>query len=229
MTSYEEIIEGARPWQGVLDTSVMADDFVSAGHRLADAAKAGNWLAVMKVLNQQWKWLVINQWRPGGTAWFTALHQAAWHGAPTEVVGELLDRGSLRSLRDSKGRTAFDVATEHHHTPALRKLLQPPRSPLTQEQIRALDARLAEVIDGRILGRLYGGDLRSSLRYPPVEILPEMPGQRVYFPMPVKYGFHIELQRGALEVKSWCGLVEGSGQVHLVTPDGSVMVDQGFV
>ena len=42
MTSYVEIIKGARPWQGVLDTSVMADDMVSAGHRLANAAKAGN-------------------------------------------------------------------------------------------------------------------------------------------------------------------------------------------
>ena len=119
MTSYSEIIRGARPWQGVLDTSVMADDLVSAGHRLADAAKAGNWPAVMKVLDREWSWLVINQWRPGGTAWFTALHQAAWHGAPTEVVAELLDRGSLRSLRDSKGRTAFDVAAEHDRTPAV--------------------------------------------------------------------------------------------------------------
>ena len=182
MTSYSEIIRGARPWQGVLDTSVMADDMVSAGHRLADAAKAGNWPAVMKVLDREWNWLVINQWRPGGTAWFTALHQAAWHGAPTEVVAELLDRGSLRSLRDSKGRTAFDVAAEHDRSPALRELLRPPRSPLTREQIRALDARLAELIDGRIHGRVYDGDLRTVLRYPPVEILHELPGQRVWFP-----------------------------------------------
>ena len=229
MTSYDEIIRGARPWQGVLDTSVMADDLVSAGHRLADAAKAGNWPVVMKVLDREWSWLVINQWRPGGTAWFTALHQAAWHGAPTEVVAELLGRGSLRSLRDSKGRTAFDVAAEHDRTPAFRELLRPPRSPLAQEQIRALDARLAKLIDGRIHGRVYDGDLRTVLRYPPVEILHELPGQRAWFPLPAKYGFHIELQRGALEVKSWCGLVEGSGQAHLVTPEGSVLVDQGFV
>ena len=229
MATYSEIIQGARPWQGVLDTSVMADDLVSAGHRLADAAKAGNWPAVMKELDHEWNWLVINQWRPGGAAWFTALHQAAWHGAPTGVVAELLDRGALRSLRDSKGRTPFDVAVEHDHTPALRELLQPPPSPLTRAQIRALDARIAELIDGRIHGRVYDGDLRKVLRYPPVEILHELPGQRVWFPIPAKYGFHIELQRGALEVKSWCGLVEGSGQAHLVTREGSVLVDQGFV
>ena len=229
MMSYSEIIRGARPWQGVLDTSVMADDMVSAGHRLADAAKDGNWPAVMKVLDSEWSWLVINQWRPGGTAWFTALHQAAWHDAPTEVVAELLDRGSLRSLRDSKGRTAFDVAVEHDGAPALRELLRPRRSPLTPAQIRALDARLAELIDARIHRRVFDGDLRKALRYPPVEILHELPGQRVWFPLPAKYGFYIELQRGGLEVKSWCGLVEGSGQTHLVTPEGSVLVDQGFV
>ena len=229
MTSYSEIIQSARPWQGVLDTSVMADDMISAGHQLADAAKAGNWPAVMKVLDRECSWLVIDQWRPGGTAWFTTLHQAAWHGAPTEVVTELLARGSLRSLRDSKGRTAFDVAAEKGRAPALRELLRPPRSPLTPQQIRALDARLAELIDGRIGGRVYDGNLRKVLRYPPVEILHELPGQRVLFPLPAKYAFHIELQRGALEVKSWCGLVEGSGQAHLVTPEGSVLVDQGFV
>ncbi len=229
MTYYSEIIRGARPWQGVLDTSVMADDMVSAGHQLADAAKAGNWPAVMKVLDREWSWLIINQWRPGGTAWFTVLHQAAWHGAPTAVVTELLGRGALWSLRDSKGRTAFHVAAEHGRTPALQELLRPPRSPLTRGQIRALDTRLAELIEGRIHGRVYDGDLRLLLRYPSVEILHELPGQRVWFPLPAKYGFHIELQRGALEVKSWCGLVEGSGQAHLVTPDGSVLVDQGFV
>lgn len=229
MTSYSEIIHGARPWQGVLDTSVMADDLVSAGHRLADAAKAGNWPVVMKVLDREWKWLIINQWRPGGPAWFTPLHQAAWHGATTEVVAELLDRGALRSLRDSKGRTAFDVAVEHDGLLALRELLRPPSSRLTPTQIRALDGRLAELIDGRIQGRVFDGELRKVLRYPPVEILHEMPDQRVWFPLPAKYGFHIQLQRRGLEVKSWCGFVEGSGQTHLVTPEGSVLIDQGFV
>lgn len=229
MTSYIDIIDGARPWQAVLDPSVMTDDLVRAGHQLADAAKAGDWPTVMSVLDSQSKWLIINQWRPGGTAWFTALHQAAWHGAPADVARELLDRGALRSLRDSKGRTAFDVATEHAGSPGLLRLLSPPRSRLRPRQIAGLDKQLADLIDGRIAGRLFEGDLRTVLRYPPVEILHELPGQRVWFPLPGKYGFHIELQHGGLEVKSWCGLVEGSGQAHLVTPEGSVLVDQGFV
>jgi Ankyrin repeats (many copies) len=229
MTSYIDIVDGARPWQAVLDPSVMNDELVRAGHQLADAAKDGDWPTVMSVLDSQSKWLVINQWRPGGTTWFTALHQAAWHSAPVDVARELLDRGALRSLRDAKGRTPFDVATEHASSPRLLRLLSPPRFRLKPRQVEALDEQLAEVIDGRIAGRLFEGDLRTVLRYPPVEILHELPGQRVWFPLPGKYGFHIELQHGGLEVKSWCGLVEGSGQAHLVTPDGSVLVDQGFV
>ncbi|WP_343709447.1 ankyrin repeat domain-containing protein [Mycobacterium sp.] len=230
MTSYIDIIDGARPWQGVLDPSVMTDDLVTAGHQLADAAKEGDWPAVMSLLDRQSKWLVINQWRPGGPSWFTALHQAAWHGAPVDVARELIDRGALRALRDAKGRTPFDVATEQGSSARLRQLLSPPRSRARSTHHEALDQRLAELIDGRIAGRLFEGDLRSVLRYPPVEILHELPGQRVWFPLPGKYGFHIALQHGAaLEVKSWCGLVEGSGQAHLVTPDGSVLVDHGFV
>jgi hypothetical protein len=135
MTSYEEIVEGARPWQGVMKTSMLADASVQVGHRLADAAKTGNWPAVMKVLDHEGNWLAINQWRPGGAAWFTVLYQAAWHGAPTEVVAELLENGPLRSLRDSKGRRAFDVAAEHNQKRELLELLQPPRAPLTQGQV----------------------------------------------------------------------------------------------
>ena len=229
MTNYSDLIVGARPWQGVLDTSVMADGMVAAGNKLADAARSGDWATVMQVLDGEWKWLAVNQWRPGGTAWFTVLHQAAWHGAPKSVVADLLERGALRSLRDAKGRTAFDVAVEHDHEGRLGELLQPPRCPLSANQIRSLDSQLAALIAGRIQDRVFDGDLHTSLRNPPVEILHELPGKRVFFPLPSQYGFLVELQRGALEVKSWCGLVEGSGQTHLVTPDGSVLIDQGFV
>ena len=206
----------------------MSDALVSAGHRLADAAKAGDWPAVTKVLDHEWSWLVINQWRPGGTAWFTALHQSAWTAHPATSSqncwkGRAADPAGLEGAdgvrRGGRARPHTGVAG----TAAAAALAA------DAGEDRALDARLAELIDGRVRGRVFEGDLGKVLRYPPVEILHELPGQRVWFPLPAKYGFHIELQRGALEVKSWCGLVEGSGQAHLVTPEGSVLVDQGFV
>ena len=80
MLTYSEIIRGARPWQGVLDTSGMVDDMVSAGHQLADAAKAGNWPAVMKVLDRECRLAghqpvaagrhgVVHRPAPGRMAW----------------------------------------------------------------------------------------------------------------------------------------------------------------
>ncbi|MGB8502765.1 MAG: ankyrin repeat domain-containing protein, partial [Mycobacterium sp.] len=119
------------------------------------------------MLDGEKHWLVTYQWRPGGKAWFTPLHQAARHGAPIPVVIELIDRGALSSLRDAKGRTAFDVAAEHDQTFSLPEQLRPPRSTLKPDQIQAFDFHLAEVIDGRINRRVFEGrDLRVVLRYP---------------------------------------------------------------
>ena len=50
------------------------------------------------------------------------------------------------------------------------------------------------------------------LRYPPVEILHEVRGKRVWFPVPGMYGgFDITLRHDVLDVKSWCRVVGGSG------------------
>ncbi len=96
---------------------------------------------------------------------------------------------------------------------------------------RSLNRHLADVIDSRIRGVLYDGrDPRTVLRYPPVEILHEVPGQRVWFPVPGMYGgFDITLRQDALDVKSWCRVVGGSGQAHLITTAGAILVDEGFV
>ena len=68
------------------------------------------------------------------------------------------------------------------------------------------------------------------LRYPPVAILHEVPGQHVWFPGPGMYGgFDIRLRQGYLDVRSWCRIVGGSGQAHLITHEGAVLVDEGFV
>ena len=99
-------------WNGALDPTLLFDDVVAAGHRLADAAKVGDWSTVFDLLDDPTQPVDINWWRPGGTAWFTVLHQAAWHGAPRDVAAELIRRGALRSLTDSRGRTAYDVRVE---------------------------------------------------------------------------------------------------------------------
>lgn len=232
-------------WLGVLDSDPVRDEVAAASHRLADAAKVGDWPTVFELLDDPDQCVNINWWRPGGPAWFTVLHQAAWHRAPIDVAAELIRRGALRSLRDSRGHTAYDVrcrkdleanhpkgiAAQQRKSLALReRYLKPPPSPLTPATIRALDRHLAGVIDSRIRGVLCDGrDPQQVLRYPPVEILHEVPGQRLWFPVPGMYGgFQITLVKDFLEVTSWGRNVDASDQHHLITAAGAVLVAEGF-
>jgi len=230
-------------WNGVLDPTQYNPAALAARHQLADAAKAGDWSLVLRMLDQRGTPLTANDWRPGGTAWFTPLHQAAWHGAAAKVAEELVARGALRSLTDSRGRTALDIRTEHNSAEfaakgagtdshmSLRAVLSPPASPLSPARTRALDDQLSEVIERRIGGVLYEGrDPQAVLRYPPVAILHETPARRLWFPVPGMHGgFDIQLRDGYLEVASWCRVVGGSGQRHVITEDRTTLVEEGFV
>jgi len=42
-------------------------------------------------------------------------------------------------------------------------------------------------------------------------------------------GFEITLRQDILDVKSWCRIVDVSGQAHFITPAGAILVDEGFV
>lgn len=233
-------------WCGIVDPDQLFDDVVAAGHELADAAKLGDWSTVFDLLDDPDELVDINWWRPGGTSWFTVLHEAAWQGAPNEVAAELIQRGALRTLTDAWGRTAYDVrrdrdleadhpkdvAAQQRKSLVLRtRYLKPPASPLARTNIRALDWHLADVIDSRIAGVLYGGrDPQRVLRYPPVAILHELPGQHLWFPVPGMHGgFDVRLVEDFLEVESWCRDIPGSGQAHVITPEGAILVDEGFV
>src|SRR3978361_933169 len=144
-------------WRGIVDPELLCDDVVSASHQVAEAAQAGDWSTVFDLLDDPDEDVDINWWRPGGKAWFTVLHQAAWHSAPNEVAAELIRRGALRSLPDARGRTAYDVryeqdlradspkdvAAQKRKSLVLRtRYLKPEPSPLTPRVIHALEWHL---------------------------------------------------------------------------------------
>ena len=55
-------------------------------------------------------------------------------------------------------------------------------------------------------------------------------GVMSWFPVPGMFGgFEIVLRHGYLEVKSWNSMVAGSSQAHLITHEGVIRVDDGFV
>jgi hypothetical protein len=226
MTFYLQLTTKTVWWPGVHDVSLLPKTTVVAGHRLADAAKMGDWPVVMKLLDDE-KVLVPHQWRPGGNAWFTILHQAAWHGSPPEVADTLIKRGALRSLRDAKGRTAFDVAAEHDQPYDLRMLLKPRPSPLAPHRIDQINDHLTDVIDARINQLFANKKPGHALRYPSVEILHELPQWSVWFPIPNMHGgFHIVLRYQYLEVISWNLEPGGTRQMHVVTHEGAVLVSE---
>ncbi len=76
-----------------------------------ELAFAGKWVELLPILNRAPE-LVRCPSEPKG---YTVLHQAAWHGASPNVIGELLALGADRGLRTrSKGQTAQDIAIEKH-------------------------------------------------------------------------------------------------------------------
>lgn len=208
-------------WPGVLDPSLLPEEVSAAGHKMADAADAGDWPALFDLLDAV-PALNVNQWRPGSPEWITPLHHAARHGA-ADVVAELVERGALRSLRDARGWTARDTALDQRHPLPLIRLLTPPPSPHSVERVRALDANLEWAIDGtirttQIFSDLTDHQLRRTLRYPPVAVLHEAHRWSVHVAIPgIASGIRVRLRRGYLETES-------AGRVQVITHRGAVLV-----
>lgn len=216
-----------RIWHGALaDPTALAEDTVRQGHSLADAARNGDWHTVTAILDADDCPWTVNTWRPGGTTRYTPVHQAAWHGAPASVLDELIHRGAWLTQRTADGATAHDIATARgHHSAA--ELLQPkPLQHLDPDKAAALDRHLADLVESRIRPHLT-----VQLVHPQCSVLTEMPDtSRLWYPIPGMYGgFSIQLMRGYLYTESWCRVVGGSGQAHVITTQGHVLVDEGFV
>jgi hypothetical protein len=211
-------------WLGSLDRTVYNDSLGADSDRLADAARAGDWPAVFRVLDDS-TWIGVNQWRVGGKSWFAPLHQAAWHGADLEVVDSLLARGAWRSLREASGKLPVDIARERGHAHLLDRLGLPETSPLEAERYTAWDEHLKRLVESRI-ARIEP----VPLRYVSTEVVAREGLRPLWFAVPGMYGgFSIEVFKGRLFVESWSRVAEGSGQAHVITTAGAVLVDEGFV
>lgn len=205
-------------WLGVLD----ADDAGPGRQELADAARDGDWPRTVALAG---KTQAVNGWRPGGPSLYAPLHQAAHRGAPADVVRELLALGAWRTLRTARGERPVDLAVRkgHHH---LVDLLQPQVTvPADPGTLALLDHHLAALVESRIRPHLP-----VRLRHPSTEVLTELGDDGLWYPVPGMHGgFHVRLREEHLYVRSWCRVVGGSGQAHVVTREGSVLVDEGFV
>jgi hypothetical protein len=209
-------------WHGGGSRTAYKAEFVDAVNRLAHAAKAGDWDGALAQLDAHPD--LINTGRIGGPSGFRSLHQAAWHGASTDIVDELVRRGAWRTLRASSGLRPEDIARERGHGHLAGSL-----RPVIVHEVGDLDSlqeRLHEVILGRVADLVE----EHRMRLPVVEPLTEMEDPELWFPVPGFYGgFKIQLRDEELWVDSWCRVVGGSGQRHRITADGVTLVESGFV
>jgi hypothetical protein len=195
---------------------------------LADAAKASRWALVFELLSQDPEW--VNSSRPDGTALFAPIHQAAYVGAPRDVVERLIAMGAWRTLQNARGERPVDVA-ERRQQNQLRDLLEPSlRRRVPTGVLMKIQTHFHAVIRGRAEGLVTG----QALPLPELEVLLELEEPRIWFPVPGMYGgFSYWLERDGADARlvaeSWCRVAGGSGQRHQITSGGSRLVDEGFV
>lgn len=211
-------------WPGILDPDVLNTSYVDSAHRLADAARAGHWAAVIDLVESR-HFVSANQWRIGGESCFAPLHQAAWLGAPVDVAERLIQLGAWRSLRAADGARPADLARKrgHHHLVEILAVHEP--SEREKQKFAAWDHHLAGLIEERTRDL---GPVRS--RSVPSELIELDQVESLWFAYPGMYGgFSMSLHRNRLVVESWSRVVGGSGQAHVITEHGRVLVEEGFV
>jgi hypothetical protein len=210
-------------WDGATLRTTYKDTYQARRDEFANLARDGDWPALLARL-AEWP-SFINVWRPGGTSWYTPIHQAAWHGADASVVERLLAYGPWLTLRTATGDRALDIALRGGHTHLTGLLTPVIRNPVPTDVLHALRRHLHEVIRGRVAHLVDA----ERLRLPEPDVLTELETPDMWFAVPGMYGgFRCVLEGRELKVDSWIRVVGGSGETHRITADGAVLTDHGF-
>ena len=214
-------------WDGITLARGLKADAIENRHALADAAKHADWPRVIDLVDA---FGGVNSARLDGSSWYTPLHQAAWHGAPVEVVRNLIDEGAWRTLRNARGERAVDIAVRRSHRHLLKELTPEFKRDVPLEVLQKIQTRFHAVIHGRAEQLIK----EQQLRLPELEPLLELDRPEMWFSVPGMYGgFRYKLESIGVQAKlvcdSWCRVVGGSGQRHEITSAGSQLVDEGFV
>ena len=215
-------------WDGNTRPEKMDPSYLEFRMAFADAAKSFDWIKVMSLLKTDPG--LINLCRPDSKSRFAPLHQAAYCGESEMVVSDLIDAGAWRTLQNSRGERAVDVAERKGHIHLL-PLLEPVfRHRVPIGVLLKVQTHFHEVIRGRVDELVQ----EHQLKLPELEPLLELNDAEMWFPVPGMYGgFGYRLEKfgvdAKLVVESWCRVSGGSGQRHEITSEGSQLVAEGFV
>ncbi|MFJ9916843.1 hypothetical protein [Actinacidiphila glaucinigra] len=205
-------------WDAARDRGMLHEDEAARRDELADAARNGNWPRVMNIVYRKPNaWPDTQGWanavRLNGKRHYTPLHQAAWHGAPVDVVEFLLNNGAWRTLRTSTGQRPVDIAQErgHHH---LTRLLQPEiKHRVASDVVAALQGNLHALMSE------YDEPAPRYLRLPEVGVLTEL-DPPAYWIRITGGIFAIELRGLELNVQAIGKMDYGKHPTFRITTDG---------
>lgn len=215
-------------WIGTTRTESLKDEYAVTRHALADASKNYNWPRVIELIATDQA--LANTARPGGSSLFAPLHQAANGGASVEIVRQLIDLGAWRTLQNARGERPIDVAVRNRQF-HLFDVLEPVfKHRVPSGVLLKIQSYFHQVIRGRAEYLIQ----EHALRLPDVEPLLELDEPKVWFAVPGMYGgFSYWLDSSGVDAKlvteSWCRVEGGSGQRHVITTEGIVLDEEGFV
>jgi hypothetical protein len=215
-------------WDGKVQTEILDPRDLQVRHGLADAAKNYDWPHVFKILHKHPE--LVNTTRPGGSSLYAPLHQAAHGGAPPEVLRKLIEIGAWRTLQNARGERPVDVAEKKRHSKLLGVLAPALKRDVPLGVLLKVQSHFHAVIRGRAEKEIQ----QHGLRLPELESLLEIERGPIWFEVPgMAGGFAYDLVadgvEAKLESKSWCRMVDGSGERHEITSAGSKLVEEGFV
>lgn len=215
-------------WDGITRGETLHDHEAQARHALADAAKGFDWPRVLEILSTRRD--LVNVARPNGEARYAPLHQAAYGGAPIEVVERLIGMGAFRTLQNARGERPVDIAERLGHRHLVGALTPEYKHQVPLGVLLNVQTHFHAVIRGRAEELVK----QHALRLPELEPLLELDDPKMWFPVPGMYGgFSYRLEGAGAGAKlvseSWCRVVGGSGQRHEITSSGSRLVEEGFV
>jgi hypothetical protein len=219
---------GAAVWDGITQPDSLNPWAADARVALADAAKGYHWSKAFELLAKHPEF--VNSCRPGGKSPYAPLHQAAYGGAPRDVVQRLLGMGAWRTLQNVRGERPVDVAAKKGHAHLLAVLEPEYRRQVPLGILLKIQQHLHAVIRQRV-DRLV---LEHALRLPELEPLVELNEPKMWFEVPGMHGgFSFWLDAAGVEARliaeSWCRIERGSGQRHEITSAGSQLVAEGWV
>lgn len=139
-------------------------------------AYEGRWDEALALLRSRPEWTNVGTISNG----YTALHQAAWHGANLEVVGEILALGADRTLRTkNRQQSAAQIAAEKHPDRSDLAFLLSEKPRATAQLLRKVLAEEPDLFRSYDLNRMVFDSVLDALGYDLFGISQDRIGERL--------------------------------------------------